>query len=133
MCMCISASALIGCGSMPDEEPKSVLGPSSEEALNELKAMLLHLEEKKQPMPRGQQDLAAVGPFFPSAEVFLSNGSVVYAWGSKISSDASNADKVIAYESKAAKEGGLVMMQDGTIKTMTAEEFKAANVIGQKK
>ena len=125
---------LIGCGGPGgDEEPKSVLGPAPEQAMIDLKAMLELMEKEKKPMPKGVQDLAAYGPGFPAAEVFLQNGAIVYAWGTKISQDADAATTVIAYESKTPTEGGLVMMQNGTTQTMTAEQFKAAKVAGKKK
>lgn len=124
----------VGCGGPGgDEEPKSILGPAPEQAMIDLKAMLELMEKEKQPMPKGVQDLSAYGPGFPAAEVFLQNGAIVYAWGSKISQDAEAATTVIAYESKTPTEGGLVMMQDGSTKTMTADEFKAAKVAGKKK
>ena len=95
--------------------------------------MLELMEKEKQPMPKGVQDLSAYGPGFPAAEVFLQNGAIVYAWGSKISHDADAGTTVIAYESKTPKEGGLVMMQDGSVKTRTADEFSSAKVAGKKK
>lgn len=128
---CTLVVSLLGCG-RADEEPKSVLGPSSEQAMKDLKAMLEQMEKEKQPMPRGVQDLTAFGPAFPAAEVFLQNGAITYAWGTKISTAGAAAETVIAFESNADKEGGFVLMQDGNIKKMTAEEFNAAKYAGKK-
>ena len=39
---------------------------------------------------------------------------------------AEAAKRILAFETRAAKEGGWVMFQDGTIREVTAEEFAAA-------
>lgn len=128
--VCVCTVPMLGCGGLPDEEPKSLLGPSSEQALNSLKDMLQGIEKEKAPMPRGLPDLAQWGPGYPAAEVFLQSGEVVYAWGTKI--DSSKADMLIAYEKNAPQEGGYVLMQDGTVKKVTKDEFAGLKFAGKK-
>lgn len=122
---------MVGCGGLPDEEPKSLLGPSSEQALVSLKDMLQGIEKEKAPMPRSIADLSQWGPGYPAAEVFLQSGEVNYAWGTKI--DSGKADVMIAFEKNAPQEGGFVLMQDGTVKKVTAEEFAGLKFAGKKK
>jgi hypothetical protein len=38
---------------------------------------------------------------------------------------------VLAYETEVPEKGGAVLMQDGTVKTMTADEFKSAPKAGK--
>jgi hypothetical protein len=52
------------------------------------------------------------------------NNEIVYQWGARI--DPAGGETVLAYEKKAPSEGGWVLMQDGTVKQITADEFKAA-------
>ncbi len=52
--LCVCLFAVVGCGGAGgDEEPKSLLGPSSEQAMLSLKDMLQGIEKEKAPMPRG--------------------------------------------------------------------------------
>jgi hypothetical protein len=58
-----------------------------------------------------------------SAGAAIRTGDVVYIWGAGY---ADGAKQVVAYEKKAPTEGGYVLLQDGTVKKMTADEFKSA-------
>lgn len=61
----------------------------------------------------------------PTGYKLINEGQIVPVWGAKIQEGAS--DRVLAYEKKTPESGGLVLMQDGTtVKSMTADEFKAA-------
>ena len=57
--------------------------------------------------------------------IALRDGESIMLWGGKL--PGKNADSIVlAYEKEAPNNGGLVLFQDGTIKTLTAEEFNAA-------
>jgi len=57
--------------------------------------------------------------------IALRDGESIMLWGGKL--PGKNADSIVlAYEKVAPNNGGLVLFQDGTIKTLTAEEFNAA-------
>jgi hypothetical protein len=49
-------------------------------------------------------------------------GKYVVVWGVS----GTEAGKVLAYEKEAPTKGGAAVMADGTVKTMTADELKAA-------
>jgi hypothetical protein len=56
----------------------------------------------------------------------LRSGEIGCVWGTILSTAANASSAVLAYEKKAATEGGWVLMQDGKVKRMTASEFQAA-------
>jgi hypothetical protein len=97
--------------------------------------MLKELGETNQPIPKNLAELAPHDPIHPVAAMFLQNGSLVYYWGTPINpSTPGAANLVIAHEAEAESKGGWVLLQDGTIKQMTADEFKAASkpTVGKK-
>jgi len=57
--------------------------------------------------------------------IALRDGESIMLWGGKL--PGKNADSIVlAYEKETPDKGGLVLFQDGTIKSLTAEEFNAA-------
>jgi hypothetical protein len=54
----------------------------------------------------------------------LKNGQYVAVWGVDVY--GKDGGTVLAYEKNADKEGGAVLMANGTIKQMTADELQAA-------
>jgi hypothetical protein len=70
--------------------------------------------------------LAALEPFeprIPTAGPAIRNGDIIYLWGAEY---VSGGTKVVAYEKKVPTEGGLVLLQDGTVKEMSTAEFGSA-------
>ena len=59
----------------------------------------------------------------PTAGPMLREGTLVYLWGATYAADI---EKVAAHEKKVPAEGGWVLLQSGTVREMTADEFKAA-------
>ncbi|MGL4549712.1 MAG: hypothetical protein ACRC33_00885 [Gemmataceae bacterium] len=88
--------------------------------------MLKGFEAEKKPAPGKLADVEKVEPLYPGAFIALTQGTVVYAWGKPI--DSAAAGTVLAHEKQVPTAGGWVLMQDGTVKKMTADEFKAANM-----
>jgi hypothetical protein len=86
--------------------------------------MLRDFAKNKQPAPANQAQMEPHDPAYPVAWLGIVRKDIEYQWGAGI--NAAGADKVLAYEKKVPTEGGAVLMQDGTVKQMTAEEFKAA-------
>ena len=62
-------------------------------------------------------------PAFPEVVKLISGGQCVVVWGCGIKSGSS---AVLAYGKDAETKGGPVLLQDGTVKSMTAAEFAAA-------
>lgn len=73
--------------------------------------------------PTSMREFEPLEPMAPMASASLRNGKMVYVWGAGLSDGGS---AVVAYEKQAETEGGWVLVQDGTVKKMSADEFKAA-------
>jgi hypothetical protein len=91
--------------------------------MEDVKQMLAFAAENKIKTPTRAADLEAVEPAGPLAGPAIREGTVVYAWGAPL---APGGKAVVAYEKKAETEGGWVLLQDGTVREMTADEFRAA-------
>ncbi len=82
--------------------------------------------------PTKPEDLA---PFYendPQITALMKDGTVVVYWGAtlqKMTQGSSNT--VLGYEKDVPTSGGLVMMGDGSVKKMTAEEFAKAPKAGK--
>ena len=67
------------------------------------------------------------GQGYPGAVEMLRSGQLVVQWGAPLTPEGESTDAVLAYVKAVPEQGGQVLLQDGrTIKTMTADEFKAA-------
>lgn len=120
----IAASCLSGCGS-PPAKPEGATGtPTAKEALLNLVDLLNHFDAAKKKPPARIADVEPLDPVFPAAYLGLVRKEVIYVWGTPL--DPAGGGTVMAYEQKAEDSGGWVLMQDGTLKEMTAADFKAA-------
>jgi hypothetical protein len=97
--------------------------PTAKGKLEEFKAMLETVAVDRQKPPSRMAEFGAVEPMLPVAGEAFRKGELVYVWGTTLSPGGTG---VVAYEKNAPTEGGWVLIQDGTVKQMTAEEFKAA-------
>lgn len=109
-----------GCGGSETEGPE--IG-ASKSALEDLGQMLKALAEEGQKPPAKLAEFSRVEPMIPVASPAIRDGSVVYLWGSAYEA---GSKKVAAHEKKTPGEGGLVLLQDGTVVKMSAEEFASA-------
>jgi hypothetical protein len=113
-----------GCGGS-GSGPKSVvaLDAGGKAALEDLGPALKSLAEEGRKPPGKLAEFDAVEPMVPVAGPAIRSGDIVYLWGSGY---ATGSTQVVAYEKKVPAEGGYVLLQDGTVKEMSAAEFKAA-------
>jgi hypothetical protein len=118
-------SVSVGCRGQSNRAAQTG-GPKPNDGLADLRELLKEAAASKSPLPKNVADLEPHEGPHPAATAFLQNGSIVYLWGSGIRSDPGADSTVIAYEAQAASQGGWVLLQDGSIKQMTADEFKAA-------
>lgn len=83
---------------------------------------------------KGPQKLADVARYengYPLGFEAVKSGEVVVVWGARVTVEEGggvdpNATGVAAYEKKVPADGGFVLLQNGTVKEMTAAEFAAA-------
>jgi hypothetical protein len=72
--------------------------------------------------PKQLTDFKAFAQISPVGYKALQDGQYVAVWG--VSDKGSNT--VLAYEKDAPKQGGAVLMADGNVKSMSADELQAA-------
>ena len=113
---------LAGCGNKPNTA--SALTIERKAALEELGELLKSLAHENRKPPAGLAELDPLEPMIPVAGPAIRNGSVVYFWGVAY---AAGSKHVAAHEKSLATESGFVLLQDGTVKEMTAAEFQAAS------
>jgi hypothetical protein len=123
VCAAVVAAGLglsAGCGG-GNSGASATEGPKA--GLEELGEALKSLAAEGRNPPGKLAEFESIEPLVPVCGPQIRNGEVVYFWGAGY---AAGGDKVVAHEKKAPAEGGLVLLQNGKVKTMTAAEFQAA-------
>jgi hypothetical protein len=77
-------------------------------------------------VPKALKDILSREQGYPAAIGALRNGDLLLYWGVALSDGPDAAGTIVAYCKGVPENGGEVLMQDGTAKAMTADEFKAA-------
>jgi hypothetical protein len=115
----------VGCGSEPDNKPME----PDEQGLKELAAAYRGFSRKNKRGPKTLKELQLKGQTYPNAIQMLKSGELIVQFGAPLSPDGATVESVLAYTKGVPEKGGRVLMQDGeTIKTMTADQFKAARL-----
>jgi hypothetical protein len=91
--------------------------------LSDLGEALKTVAADGQKPPAKIADLDKIEPMTPVGGPAIRSGELTYIWGSAY---VAGGTKVIAYEKKAEAEGGWVLLEDGTVKRMTADELRIA-------
>ena len=112
-----------GCGSGTTKKDPSQLGPAPNDGLADLQRLLEAVKAGQQKAPTSAAEMAAIEPLFPVAGAFVQNGSIEYVWGAKLANGPDAAKRLVGFETKSPKEGGFVLLQDGTLKQVSAAEF----------
>ncbi len=73
--------------------------------------------------PKGLKDLQTLQREYPAAVESIQSKEVLVYWGVGSPTGPEAASTVLAYHKDVPEKGGEVLMQDGTAKKMTAEEF----------
>ncbi len=82
------------------------------------------------------KDLAAFGNATPSGFEAIRKGDVLVRYGATLPDTAEEptspaSDEILAYAKDVPQQGGPVLTLDRRIRTMTADEFKAAKLAGK--
>ena len=123
---CLGLAALflvtpIGCGGGSNDATSSGQ-PSGKDALSDFASLLKELKVAGKRAPLRVADLGDADATNPAGTGALTRGEITYFWGNGIG----EGQAVIAYGKEVPTAGGFVLLQDGTVKTMTAAEFAAA-------
>jgi hypothetical protein len=87
-------------------------------------------QKGQKPPPSRVKDLLRMEQGYPAAIGSLKNKEVIVYWGSGLADTPEASSTVLAYHKDVPEKGGEVLMQDGTARKMTADEFKAAPKAG---
>jgi len=118
--------AVFGCGK---PEVQVAPPPDATAALEQLGQFYKYLAYERQRPPAKAADLTAYPPeSIPDAWPLIQSGDIVIIWGSGYSAASK---QIVAYEKKVPTEGGNVLLQNGTVKAVTADEFRAAPKAGK--
>ena len=119
----LAGSLAAGC-STPGSEPRAT-EPGPADDLLEVAGLLRDYTAEFRKGPARLADVAKHEPLYTRGYQAVKSGAIVVVWGVPMVGEGAGT-AVIAYEKKPETEGRNVLLQDGTIKRMTAEEFKAA-------
>lgn len=121
-CFALASVLSAGCGGGTEQAAETGGSPTGKQALDDLAELLKGVAEQKQRPPARPADLQQYEVVHLAATLGISQQDIVYAWGDGLTGGQS----VIAYEKDAPTAGGWVLLQDGTVRQMTADEFQAA-------
>jgi hypothetical protein len=117
----------LGCGStaVPADEV-------SQTQLEDVYGMYkTHVEKLKRP-PTKLSQLEPWEPAYVNGYAAVNQGEVMVKWGQALSPGGGANTGVLAYEKDTPSKGGFVLLQDGTVKHVSAAEFEAFPKTGAK-
>ncbi len=115
------ALLLQGCGKKDANDP---LTTKVSAELGEIFEMYRMATKEKNKPPTGVADFKRWIAGFPLGYQAVDSGKCVVFWGTNLADASASRSQVLAYETDVPTQGGAVLMNDGQIKIMTAEEFK---------
>jgi hypothetical protein len=112
----------VGCGGKPPVDPAIQRQKNELTEIHQVYLMFLKTNQRppKQPSDLYKREYEGISPAGVRA---LKKGQYVVVGGVDINKDTG---AVIAYEKDAPAKGGAVLLADGTVKNMSADEVKAA-------
>jgi hypothetical protein len=117
----LAATLTAGCG------PSTAAPRTHEEAAIKQIWQLYHSYQKQnKTAPKAIADILPMQRNFSGALEAIQNKEVLVYWGVGFSDAPDAASTVLAYHKDVPEKGGDVLMQDGTTRTMSADEFQAA-------
>ena len=121
----VLASALSGCSSGASNENSGP--PTNADALRDVANMIRDFSAASNRPPSKAADLAGYKSLYHVGYQAIESGDVVVLWGAKVAGEGGGGgDSIIAYEKAAPESGGSVLLENGTVKQMSAAEFNAA-------
>jgi hypothetical protein len=120
----LAVIAAAGCSSTgtPGQSP----APGVSEDLSEVAGLLRDYTSEFQKGPGKLADLAKNQPLYPRGYQAVKAGTIAVVWGVRMPQQGQGGTSVIAYEKKVEADGGAVLLENGEVKAMSADEFKSA-------
>jgi hypothetical protein len=127
--LAVSLGFLVGCSSQRKGEAPS----ASYTVLQELNDLLRTAESTAGRPPTAVADLERHQSMYPRGYGAVKSGDVVVVWGAALKgeSEVGKDEAVVAYEKSVPTGEGYVLLSAGTVKKMSAAEFKAAPKAGK--
>jgi hypothetical protein len=110
--------SLAGCSN----SGKTSFEPTAKIKMEEIGQMLVTLQDGGGGPPSGVADLTRIEPMVPLSAADLRSGEIVYVWGAGVDK---GQKKLVAYEKKTPGEGGWILLTDGSVRQISADEFKS--------
>jgi hypothetical protein len=117
----------LGCGGPSKDDAPA--GPTGAETAEDVAGMLRDHYEQTQKAPTGVASLTDAPASHPVGHAAVASGEFVVFWKTPVSASAGGT--VLAYHRDVPASGGFVVMQDGSVQQMSAEEFRAAPKAGK--
>ena len=126
MIVAFGASLLAGCGGASTPATSA----TNLETATDVADMLKEFCEAKKVGPANIADLEKLDASVnhPLGQAVVARQDFVVFW--RVAVSPANGDTVLAYDKDTPGNGGAVVMGDGKVKSMTAEEFNAAKKAG---
>jgi hypothetical protein len=119
--LCLTAAVtLIGCGG----DKTGPTAPTVDQTAGDVAEMLKEFTAAAKRGPNSAADLTDAPASHPVGHAAVASGEYVVVW--KVPVTESGGGNVLAYPKNAGSAGGTVVMQDGSVRAMTADEFNAA-------
>ena len=119
-CLCF---CLIGCKKSSTSGNNPEGNPTAESELNDIAELLKLAAHEGKSAPRNLQELSDISAAAPPGVTAVQEGRIVMNWGRRIDSTSKG---VLAYEKDVASKGGKVLLQDGSVVSMSSAEFANA-------
>jgi hypothetical protein len=118
--LALLAFLLPACGTNPPPAPPPV---DTEAGLKELGEVYKYRAAQKMPAPSRVDDLAEHDAALGNAWPAIQEGKIVVVWRAGYSSGSTD---VLAYEKDTPTGAGNVLLRNGTVSRITADQFRAA-------
>src|SRR5262249_51008013 len=121
LCLMAFPALVMGCGKASEDPEVS----RRKNDLVQIYEMYSVTAKNTQKPPKQLSDLnrKAMEPLYPEGMRGLQSGQYIVVWGTPTSKDS---QAVLAYEKDAPQNGGMVLLGDGSMKHMAADQLNAA-------
>jgi hypothetical protein len=124
----ITFVAVLASGCSSSNKGSDPGAPTANDALQQVANMIRDYSSTAGRPPAKLADLSGLKNLYNIGYKAVETGEIVVVWGTPVAGEGGGGGGtgVVAYEKSAADSSGAVLLQDGTVKQMSADEFRAA-------